>query len=72
MRDDVQAPAHKDADGPWWEYPEIPWWWVRQNGDVYEARHKPGYLTDVTASSLYLLAIFTWQAQFRHTALPAS
>lgn len=57
---------HRDKDGPWWECPEICHWWVRENGDVFEARHKGGYIADVTAPSLYLLAVFTWDAQIRH------
>lgn len=71
-RPDVPAPAYKDADGPWWEIPEIAHWWVRprewicDGEDGFEARHKHGYLADVTAPSMYLLAIFTWQAQMRH------
>lgn len=71
-RPGVPAPAHKDTDGPWWESPDIAhWWvrpreWIRDGEDGYEARHKYGYLDDVTAPSLYLLAIFTWQAQFCH------
>lgn len=63
---DIPAPAHTDADGPWWDAEEMSHWWVRENGKRFEARHKHGYLADVTAPSLYLLAVFTWQAQMRH------
>lgn len=72
VRDNVPAPAYKDADGPWWENSEIAHWWVRPRDWVhegeagYEARHRHGYIDDVAAPSMYLLAIFTWQAQIRH------
>lgn len=68
----VPAPAYKDEDGPWWHVEEIAHWWVRPREwidpdlDGFEARHQHGYLADVTAPSMYLLAIFTWQSQFRY------
>lgn len=68
-RPGVPAPAYKDADGPWWGIPEIAhWWvrpreWIREGEDGFEARHKHGYLPDVHARSMYLLAVFTMQRQ---------
>lgn len=67
-RPGVSAPAYTDADGPWWEDPAFPHWWIRQNGDVCQARHKHGYLDDVTARNAYLLAVFTLQAQMLYVA----
>lgn len=65
----IPTPAHTDEGGPWWEIPEIAHWWIRPREwidpdlDGFEARHKHGYLTDVTAPSMYLLAVFTFHAQ---------
>lgn len=59
---------HVDEDGPWWEEPAIPHWWVRERDGVCEARHKHGYLADVTARNSYLLAVFTLQAQMQYVA----
>jgi len=71
-RDGTPPPAYCDATGPWWQSPDIPYWWVRplhwiyEDGDGYEAKHQDGYLADVRAPSMYLLAVFTKQRQFAY------
>lgn len=51
-------PAHIDSDGPWWAVTGLEHWWVRQRDDGrWEARHRHGYLADVEAPNLYVLAV---------------